>query len=69
MMALNNQMKELLDMATLTYLMAKRYEYVDPQKHMYYYQLHFQYVMQLEQQYMMMGGIGSPDQYNQYPIY
>ncbi|WP_163539869.1 hypothetical protein [Gracilibacillus sp. YIM 98692] len=53
-MHIDEKLKDLLTKANLTGLLAKRYEYVDPQKHMYYYQLHFKYVMQVEKYYMNM---------------
>ncbi|MFC3041583.1 hypothetical protein ACFOGI_15155 [Virgibacillus xinjiangensis] len=53
-MQFDQKLKSLLDEASLYGLMAKRYEYSDPQRHMYFYQKHFQAVMKLEQHYMMM---------------
>ncbi len=51
---MDQNLKELLDMASLYKLLAKKYEYVDPQKHMHYELLHLQFVAQLEQHYMML---------------
>ncbi|MEM1504806.1 hypothetical protein RG959_15470 [Domibacillus sp. 8LH] len=55
-MKMDDMLKDLLEKASLYGLLAKKYEYVDPQKHMYYYQKHFQYVMKVEQHYMMLEG-------------
>ncbi|MFC2946833.1 hypothetical protein [Virgibacillus sediminis] len=55
-MQLDNTLKSLLDEASLYGLMAKRYEYTDPQRHMYFYQKHYQAVLKLEQHYMLMEG-------------
>lgn len=55
-MHMDQKMKDLLSEASLYGLMAKRYEYVDPQKHMHFYQKHFQAAMKLEQYYMAMQG-------------
>lgn len=46
----------LLTQANLYGLLAKRYEYIDPQKHMHFDLLHFQSVMKLEQYYMQCTG-------------
>ncbi|WP_309087353.1 hypothetical protein [Domibacillus sp.] len=45
---MDQTLKDLLDMASLYGLLAKRYEYVDPQKHMHFELLHLKYVDQLE---------------------
>ncbi|GEL78461.1 hypothetical protein [Tenuibacillus multivorans] len=47
-MKLSERVKNLLNEANLYFILAKRYEYVDPQRHMYYYQLYFNTVMELE---------------------
>lgn len=53
---MDETLKDLLSKASLYGLLAKRYEYVDPQKHMHYYQKHFQCFMALEHHYMMLHG-------------
>lgn len=53
---MDETLKDLLSKASLYGLLAKRYEYVDPQKHMHFYQMHFQCVMALEHHYMMLHG-------------
>ncbi|MGG3452262.1 hypothetical protein ABER98_20895, partial [Domibacillus aminovorans] len=55
-MQLDQTLKDLLAKANLYGLLAKKYEYVDPQKHMHYYQKHFYYVTKVEQHYMMLEG-------------
>ncbi|MFC2946765.1 hypothetical protein [Virgibacillus sediminis] len=53
---LDQTIKNLLDEASLYGSMAKRYEYSNPQRHMYLYQKHYQAVMKLEQHYMVLEG-------------
>ncbi|MFC2949850.1 hypothetical protein [Virgibacillus sediminis] len=53
-MHFDQTLKNLLEEASLYGLLAKRYEYSDPQRHIYFYQKHFNAVMKLEQHYMMM---------------
>ncbi|WP_257346775.1 hypothetical protein [Pseudalkalibacillus decolorationis] len=65
-MHLDQTLKDLLTKASLFGLLAKRYEYVDPQKHMYYYQKHFYYVMKVEQHYMMLENQMAPSQCHNY---
>ncbi len=66
LMHLDQTLKDLLTKASLFGLLAKRYEYVDPQKHMYYYQKHFYYVMKVEQHYMMLENQMAPSQCHNY---
>jgi len=70
---MDDTLKDLLTKASLYGLLAKRYEYVDPQKHMYFYQKHFQYAMKVEQRYMMVEGNNTAPNNNmipgQYPMY
>ncbi|PKR79172.1 hypothetical protein CEY16_05340 [Halalkalibacillus sediminis] len=54
-MRLDQRAKDLLSEASLYGLLTKRYEYVEPQKHMSYYQRHFNAVMRLEQYLMQQG--------------
>ena len=51
---MDQTLKDLLDMASLYGLLAKRYEYVDPQKHMHFELLHLKYVDQLERHFKML---------------
>jgi hypothetical protein len=55
-MHLDQKLKDLLTQASLYGLLAERYKYVDPQKHMHFYQMHFNCVMELEQHYMNLQG-------------
>ncbi|MFC4559418.1 hypothetical protein ACFO3D_14565 [Virgibacillus kekensis] len=55
-MQFDDMLENLLNEATMYFLFAKRYEYVDPQRHMYFYQKHFDAAMRLEQHYMMLMG-------------
>ncbi|WP_088105881.1 hypothetical protein [Halalkalibacter urbisdiaboli] len=55
-MHLGQKCKDLLSSASLYVILAERYKYVDPQKHMHFYRLHFNCVMQLEQHYMNLHG-------------
>ncbi|WP_156291893.1 hypothetical protein [Oceanobacillus salinisoli] len=55
-MHLDQKTKDLLTEANLFGLLAKRYEYVDPQRHMFFYQKHFDAVMELERNLMMYEG-------------
>ncbi|WP_046174952.1 hypothetical protein [Domibacillus indicus] len=55
-MIMDETLKDLLAKANLYGLLAKKYEYVDPQKHMHFYQKHFHHVMRVEQHYMMLEG-------------
>jgi hypothetical protein len=50
----SNLLSKPLSKASLYGLLAKRFEYVDPQKHMHYYQKHFYYTMKVEQHCMML---------------
>ncbi|WP_309087275.1 hypothetical protein [Domibacillus sp.] len=53
-MKLDQTLKDLLAKANLYGLLAKKYEYLDPEKHMYYDLKHFHYVTRVEQHYMML---------------
>lgn len=67
-MHFDQTLKDLLNQASLYGLLAKRYEYVDPQKHMFFYQKHFNAAMKLEQHYMMLeGNDNSPSPYQGMP--
>ncbi|MFZ3577935.1 hypothetical protein [Virgibacillus sp. DJP39] len=55
-MHIDENLKEHLTMANLYFLLAKKYEYVDHQKHMYYYQKHFYYADLVDKCYMQMEG-------------
>jgi hypothetical protein len=66
----DQKLKDHLMQANLYFLFAKRYEYVDPQKHMFFYQKHFNAVMKLEQHYMMLeGNFAQQPMYGQFPMY
>lgn len=41
------RLKQLLEMASLYGMLAKYYEHIDPEKHMYFYQKHFMCEKQL----------------------
>ncbi len=49
-----NRLRYHLEKANLYFLLAKKYEYVDPAKHFYFYRKHFYYTNKVEQDYMMM---------------
>lgn len=71
-MRFDDTLRDLLNEATFYFLMAKRYEYVDPQKHMFFYQKHFEAAMRLEQHYMMLAGeeyMPHKGMYGNYPMF
>ncbi|MBO8172290.1 MAG: hypothetical protein H0Z33_10400 [Bacillaceae bacterium] len=51
-MGKENKLKYYLDKANLYFLLAKKYEYVDPARHIHYYQKHLYHVQKLEYYYM-----------------
>lgn len=51
-----NRLRYHLEKANLYFLLAKKYEYVDPARHIYFYRKHFYYVNKVEQDYMMLQG-------------
>ncbi|MFO6495844.1 MULTISPECIES: hypothetical protein [Bacillus] len=51
---MSSELKHHLMKANLYGLLAKRYEYVDPAKHMHFYQKHFKHVKRVEALYMGM---------------
>lgn len=53
---MDENMKDCLEQASLYLLLAKKYEYVDPEKHMYFYQKHFYYAEMVDKMYMHMEG-------------
>lgn len=55
-MHLDEKLKDYLTKANLYGLLAKKYEYVDPQKHMHFYQKHFYYADLVDKCYMQMEG-------------
>lgn len=48
------QLQHDLMQANLYGLLAKRYEYVDPQRHIHFYLKHFEYVKRVEDRFMML---------------
>lgn len=66
-MKMDQTLKDLLMQANLYGLLAKKYEYVDPQKHMHFYQLHFHCVLKLEQHFMMLESHGHAPAPGQFP--
>lgn len=48
------QLQHDLMHANLYFTLAKRYEYVDPSKHMHFYLKYFEYVKKIEERYMML---------------
>ncbi len=65
-MPFDAKLNEYLTNANLYFLLAKKYEYVDPQKHMYFYQKHFYYAEMVDKLYMQMEG-NMGEQYNVMP--
>lgn len=55
---LESQLQYHLMQANLYGLLAKRYEYVDPAKHMHFYRKHFEQVQMVESLYLRMQGTG-----------
>lgn len=45
------RLKQLLELTSLYGTLAKFYEHIDPEKHMYFYQKHFMVEKQLVQMY------------------
>jgi hypothetical protein len=72
LMHLDEKLKDYLTKANLYFLLAKKYEYVDPQKHMHFYQKHFYYANMVDKHYMMLEGkTAAPYEampYNSYPM-
>ncbi|WP_100405605.1 hypothetical protein [Bacillus solitudinis] len=68
-MHLDQTVKDLLTKASLYGLLAERYKYVDPEKHIHFYQMHFNCVMQLEQHYMNPHGHSAHQMPGQLPMY
>ncbi|RCW63905.1 hypothetical protein [Saliterribacillus persicus] len=70
-MHFDQKLKDLLTEASLYGLLAKKYEYTDPQRHMYFYQKYFDIVQKIEKHYMMHQGNKSSHHMmpGQYPMY
>ncbi|MBP1948645.1 hypothetical protein [Virgibacillus litoralis] len=65
-MQIDPKLNEALTNANLYFLLAKKYEYVDPKKHMYFYQKHFYYAEMVDKLYMQMEE-NMAQQYNAIP--
>jgi hypothetical protein len=48
---MHQNLKHHLEMATLYDLLAMRYKYVDPNKHIHFYQKHLEHALQVDQLY------------------
>ncbi|MGM0878545.1 MAG: hypothetical protein ACQEWV_28590 [Bacillota bacterium] len=63
------RLANLLQMTSLYGTLAKYYEHIDPEKHIYFYKKHFRCEMQLVQLYWsLQGTMESPLMREHYPV-